>query len=53
LDNWTDEMLDMMINKLIERKKRESDMISGHSSNNISDEQFFKQAGIKVVKNGH
>jgi len=36
-----------MIDKLIERKQRETDILSGHHSE-MSDKEFFKMAGIKV-----
>lgn len=49
LANWTDEMLTLMIDKLFERKQREIVAIKGRSSDRVvSDDQFFKQAGIKV-----
>jgi hypothetical protein len=49
-------MLDLMVNKLVERKQREMIAVQGHSINQtVPDDQFFKQAGIKVqkVKNGY
>ena len=51
LGNWTDEMLELMVEKLVERKKRETEAISGRPSGRVvSDDQFFREAGIKVVK---
>ena len=53
--NWTEELLELMLDKLIERKKREVAAIRGHSvdqeptgDNVISDQAFFNAAGIKV-----
>jgi len=37
-----------MTDKLVQRKQREADAFSGHSSREVSDEQFFREAGIKV-----
>ena len=41
-------MFDLMVEKLAERKKREVEAMKGHSGRVISDEQFFREAGIKV-----
>jgi hypothetical protein len=48
LANWTDEELDLMVEKLVERKEREADAMSGRhpSARVVSDEQFFREAGI-------
>ena len=50
VNNWTNELLSLMIEKMIERKKRESDAIK--KPEQVSDEMFFAQASnlIKVVK---
>ncbi len=58
VNNWTDELLNLMIEKLIERRKREL----GNGRQNalkttdsvVSDEALFAQLGkkIKVVKHG-
>jgi hypothetical protein len=49
LNNWTDEMLTLMIEKLVERKQREAAAIEGRSPGNlVSDDQFFKEVGIRV-----
>lgn len=50
INNWTDEKLNLMVEKLVERKKGK-----GHSSQTegkVSDTELFIQAGnlIKVVK---
>ena len=52
LENWSNEKLNIMVEKLVERKQREADAYSGKSSvgNSMPEDQFFKQAGIKVVK---
>ena len=52
LANWTEEEFNLMLEKLIKRKERESEAIQGHYSakQTISEDQFFKQAGIKVMK---
>ena len=52
--NWTDEMLELMIGKLVQRKKREADVISGKSSGRVvSDDQLFSEIGVKPkVKHG-
>lgn len=49
MSHWTEELLILMSDKLIKRKERQF----GISKNTISEEQFFKQAGIKVVKRGY
>jgi len=48
IDNWTDEKLDLMVEKLVERKRRELDAVRGYST----DAKLFANAGklIKVVK---
>lgn len=48
-ENWSSEKLVLMIDKLVERKQR----TDSPKSNTIPEEQFFKQAGIKVVKHGN
>ena len=56
VNNWTDELLDVMVDKLVERKRRESDVARGYStkssSNKVSDTALFSRARnlIKVVK---
>lgn len=57
VNNWTDELLDLMVEKLVERKQREIQAIrpSGSSGGHrISDKELFMRAGnlIKVVKKG-
>jgi hypothetical protein len=47
ISKWSTEMLTLMTDKLVERKK----MQSGTARNNtVSDSEFFSQAGIKVIK---
>jgi len=51
VNNWTDELLNLMLEKLIERKKRELDAIQGNKvDDKVEDEALFKLAGnlIKV-----
>ena len=59
VNNWTDEFFDLMVEKLVERKRRESDAIKGTSSpdnlrgkETISDTALFSRMGnnVKVVK---
>ena len=51
VSNWSNEMLLLMVDKLAERRRKESEAYSGKPNvNSIPEEQFFKQAGIKVVK---
>ena len=56
VNNWTDELLNLMVEKLLERKKREVQAMNdpsgaGHEPE-VSDEVFFARAKnlIKVVK---
>ena len=50
LNNWTDELLDLMVGKLVERKKRESQ--PSRPKAEVPDNLFFAKAKnlIKVVK---
>ncbi|MCJ7828157.1 MAG: hypothetical protein MUP81_00255 [Dehalococcoidia bacterium] len=52
MSHWTEELLVLMIDKLIDRKNREVAAMSGHSYSGrvVSDDQFFREAGIKVQK---
>ena len=60
VNNWTDELLNLMIEKLVERKRRESEAVRGTSSASatqsgdrvVSDTALFAQLGnkLKVVK---
>ena len=59
-NNWTDELFELMCDKLSKRKKREVETIKGRSSTlssgveRVSDTELFAKAGhlIKVVKDG-
>ncbi len=58
-DNWTDEMLGLMVDKLAERKKRMAEALApdGHVSSGgqkVSDSALFQQMSrqIKVIKKG-
>lgn len=57
INNWTDELLDLMCEKLAERKKREMNAIKGKAQDipNLSpgtevvnDIELFRRMGIKV-----
>jgi len=55
ISNWTDEFLNLMVEKLNERKKREADAIKGtHSESDssdveqVSDTELLARMGIKV-----
>ncbi len=57
VNNWTDELLDLMVEKLVERKQRESGTIqeSGNGSpknHSVSAETLSAMSGglIKVIK---
>ena len=52
VNNWTDELLDLMVEKMVERKQRETQPPPPKSSSGTSDSDFFRRAGklIKVVK---
>lgn len=45
-DNWTSEKLVLMIDKLVERKQK----AYSPKVDTVSEEQFFRQTGIKVIK---
>ena len=47
MSHWSEELFVLMVDKLIERKKREISAIK-KPDNVIPEDQFFKQAGIKV-----
>jgi len=48
-NHWTDELLNLMIEKLEERKEKEHMALSGHGDgDNVSDTELFKQLGNKV-----
>jgi len=52
LDNWTDEQFNLMVEKLIERKKRESDAVTG--GNTVSAETLAASSrGMIKVKHGN
>jgi len=51
VNNWTDELLDLMVEKLVERKQREAQAISGDSGKVPSSVLFARASHlIKVVK---
>ena len=52
-NNWSNELFEVMVNKLVERKQKESGTGTGvpHVSDNIvSDESLFKQLGAKIKR---
>ena len=58
--NWTEELLELMIEKLIERKERETAAIQGHRTSGriadggdqiVSDKVLFAQLGSKLKVN--
>lgn len=62
-ESWTDEMLQIMIEKLADRKQRINDAMAGKVSSpmpnqggdrKVSDTELFRQLGkkIKVMKHG-
>lgn len=55
VNNWTDELLNLMVEKLTERKQREVQAmrpLGSSGGHRVSDKELFAQAGnlIKVVK---
>ena len=52
VNNWTDELFDLMIEKLVERKEREKQPPPPKSTGVVSNNEFFSRARnlIKVVK---
>ena len=59
INNWTDELLDLMVGKFLERKKREIDAIQGKTgeihnlepgTEVVSDTELFRRMGIEVKK---
>jgi len=60
VNNWTDELLNLMVEKLVERRKREIGAVESKvgrlkpTDTKVSDETLFAQLGkkIKVVKHG-
>ena len=53
-ETWTDEMLTLMLDKLIERKKRINEAMKGGGEPETTDVELFAQMGskVKVVKSG-
>ena len=54
VNNWTDELLDLMIKKLTERKEKETDSMNRASGKQVtSDGSGLRQMGsmVKVVDN--
>jgi len=50
VSNWTEELLELMVTKLVERKQHEADAISGTTSTNIESLETISGGKIKVVK---
>ena len=58
VNNWTDELLDLMIEKLVERRKAQfasSGAVSKSDEGKVSDKMLFSQARnlVKVVNRGN
>lgn len=59
-DNWTDEMLQLMLGKLVERKERLNEALSRvsqgldteGSDRVVSDAALFNMLGLKVERHG-
>ncbi len=53
VNNWTDELLNLMVEKLSERKEREKKAIEGKPDNKVSTETLAaKSRGLIEVKHG-
>jgi len=50
VSNWTEELLELMVKKLVERKQRESDAISGKTSAPVESLETTSRGMVKVVK---
>ena len=57
VNNWTDEELELMCDKLVERKKQENELVQKSQSASpddrvVTDTELFRQLGnkVKVVK---
>jgi len=58
VNNWTDELLNLMVDKLAERKKRESSKVPVINNRKpgtkvVSDTELFAQMGNKVKVTKH
>ncbi len=47
IEKWSNEKLKLMVDKLVERKRKQL----GNEPATVSERYLFSQAGIKVVKN--
>ena len=52
MSSWTDELLDLMLEKLIERKKREVDTMKGRSNTVSAETLASRSHGMVEVKHG-
>ena len=51
INNWSSELLEVMIDKLAERKEKLNTALSGKSPDRVvSDEVLFRQAGKKIKR---
>ena len=51
--HWTEELLELMTEKLVERKKRETRIMKGEEPGGdakVSDSELFARMGVKVDK---
>lgn len=52
VNNWTDELLDLMLNKLVERKRKEVNVIKGRSNAVSAETLASRSHGMVEVKHG-
>ena len=50
MDNWTDELLELMSGKLVERKQREKRVLNGESEPQEVSEEVFRQQSSNLVE---
>ena len=54
VNNWTEELLDLMVQKLAERKQKESEAMKSGTDKKVSDKALFNRMGKNVeVKRGN
>ena len=55
IENWTDELLTLMCDKLSERKRREMEAVQNPRNKTVSDRELFACGSnmIKVVEGGN
>ena len=51
VNNWTDELLELMVSKLVERKQRETEIMHPEKQESkVSDEMLFNQLGKNMKR---